>query len=397
MPKRIPLAVSLVLLLGMAAPAWAIPAFARRYEVACHFCHEGFPKLNSMGQRFKERGFRLEKEDEFDFDRWLRSIPADLRATGTRFIFEDAEDGTVGFLKPISAGNVGTRLAYWVDWGLILRSDSLTPPGEDNVELEPVDNAWARVEVLRDTRLYAKAGRFELDLPFSQVRTPNLFSYEIFTATTGFETDTISERQDGLELGGDLPGDLHWSAAVVKGRDSENVDELDLDHTDRFEANVFLRLVKRAGRNRFGAFGYIGRNHLAAPGVSTSENWEDDILRLGVDGSVWASRFNVYGVAMYGRNSNSIATPDQPDGTGEALDFKGGFLQADFHARDDFAITARLNVVNGPFGGTEDHTRTSFYPGVRFFVTDQLRLAFEYGFLNRGRLGHGAVQADIAF
>ena len=51
-----------------------LEAFGRRYEVACHFCHDGFPKLNTMGQRFKERGFRLENEDPFKSSAWIRSV-----------------------------------------------------------------------------------------------------------------------------------------------------------------------------------------------------------------------------------------------------------------------------------------------------------------------------------
>lgn len=398
MTKRLPLAVSLgVLVLGAAAPARAIPAFARRYEVACHFCHEGYPKLNLMGQRFKERGFRLENEGEFDADKWLRSIPVSLRATGTRLLFEDAEDGTFGFFKPIAAGNLGTRASYWVDWGFLVRSDNLTPPGEDNAKFQDVSNAWLRFEVLRGERLYARAGRFELDLPFTQIRTPNLLSYDIYNATTGAETDTIAEDQDGLEIGGRLPGEVHWSAAVVRGHDADFVKDLDLGDTRKFEANVFLRLAVRAGRNRFGTFAYIGRNHLAQPGVSIDPGWKDDILRVGVDGSVWARRFNLYGVAMYGRNSNAIATPQQPAGTGEAQDFSGGFLQADLHARDDLAFTARFNLVSLPDGSGGDETVTSFVPGVRFFIRERFRLAFEYAFFNEGRNGFGAVQADLAF
>jgi hypothetical protein len=50
-------------LLAAAPAAQAIPAFARRYQVACSFCHEGYPKLSSMGERFRERGFRMSQED----------------------------------------------------------------------------------------------------------------------------------------------------------------------------------------------------------------------------------------------------------------------------------------------------------------------------------------------
>jgi hypothetical protein len=394
MSKRFPLAVSLGLMtLGMAAPASAIPAFARRYEVECHFCHEGYPKLNPMGQRFKERGFRMENEQEFDGAKWLAGLPASLRATGTRLVLEDAEDGAFGFFKPIAAGNLGPRVSFWADLGLIVRSETLTPPGGETTDFLGVSNAWARLEVVRGGRLYARAGRIELDLPFTQIRTPNLLSYDIYLASTGAETDTIAEDQDGVEIGGNLPADVHWSAALVRGHDADFVKDLDAGETDRFEANLFLRLAKRVGRHRLGTFAYIGRNHLALPGVSVDPGWKNDILRVGVDGSVWVRRFNLYGVAMYGRNSNAIATVDEPTGTDEEQDFSGGFLQADLHARDYLAITARFNLVSSG----DDETVTSFVPGVRLHVRDRLRLAFEYAFFNEGRPGFGAVQADLAF
>jgi hypothetical protein len=399
MRKRWPLAVSLGLVVfASAAPAQAIPAFARRYQVACHFCHEGYPKLNLMGQRFKERGFRLEKEEGFDAGKWFRSIPLDLRVTGTQLLIEDSDDGTFGFFKPISAGNLGRRLSYWVDWGFIVRSDSLTPPDEENAEFQDVSNAWARIDIASNNRFYVKGGRMELDIPFTQIRTPNLLSYEIYFANTGFESDSIGEDQDGVQIGGDLPSAFYWSAAVVGGRDPDFVDDLDLDEPSKFEANVFLRLAKRWERNRFGAFAYLGRNHLARPGVSLDPNWKNDITRLGLDADLWAQRLNVYGVFMYGSNSNAIATPQQPAGTGEGEHFTGGFLQGDYHASDAFALTARVNLVNQPDGiGGPNTTFTSFVPGVRIFVRDRLRLAFEYSFAGQERSDIGSVQVDLAF
>jgi hypothetical protein len=386
-----------LVLMAMASPALAIPAFARRYEVACHFCHDGFPKLNTMGQRFKERGFRLEREEPFDFDKWARTVPLALRVSASQLLIEESEDGRFAFFKPISAGNLGSRLAYWVDWGIIARNDLLTPPGEDNVETQVVESAWGRVELLTGGRLYLKGGRFELDIPFTQQRTPNLFSYEIFTTNTGAETDSITDRQLGAELGGDLPSSVHWSVAVVKGFTPGEVNDLGNDETDKFEANLFLRLAKRWGRNRVGAFAYVGRNHLAQGGIPLDPDWENDILRVGGDVSFWLQRLNIYGAGMYGRNSNAIATAARPEGLGVEQTFSGGFAQADYHLREWLALTGRVNVVNRPTSDTGDDTFTSFYPGVRVYVRDRFRLAFEYGFNNRGRNGIGAVQADIAF
>jgi len=51
-----------VFMLVMARPATAIPAWARKYEVSCTFCHSAWPSLNSEGRNFKMRGYRLPDE-----------------------------------------------------------------------------------------------------------------------------------------------------------------------------------------------------------------------------------------------------------------------------------------------------------------------------------------------
>ncbi len=41
--------------------AQAIPAFARKYNVACSACHESWPKLNDFGQLFRDNGYRMNR------------------------------------------------------------------------------------------------------------------------------------------------------------------------------------------------------------------------------------------------------------------------------------------------------------------------------------------------
>lgn len=41
------------------APAEAVPAFARKYDVSCNVCHTRQPRLNWFGQRFLENGYQL--------------------------------------------------------------------------------------------------------------------------------------------------------------------------------------------------------------------------------------------------------------------------------------------------------------------------------------------------
>lgn len=379
----------------IAESASAIPAFARRYNVPCYFCHEGFPKLSVIGEEFKERGFRLGQEER-NLTNWLKSVPVSLRAGVNQSFVEDADSVTSGTFKLLSAGNLGRRFSYWIDQTWFAVSE-----GEDHFQRFGTDNAWLRVELIPE-ELYLRGGRIELDLPFTQARTPHLFGYDIYFANTGFESDNIGQHQDGIEVGGFFDDPTRWSVAVVAGRNSAEAERLSAE-ADDFDANVYGRFQHRIGESRAGAFVYLGRNTLAR-GNPEGGNlppliWEDELFRVGADGSLYLGNLNVYGVFMHGRNDNSIADAAHPNGTGETLTFSGGFLQSDFTFRDEISLTARLNVVRRPLGASAlaSETRVSLFPGLKIWFHNQFRLSFELGFQDDDRPTVGAIQALVAF
>ncbi|MEO8501696.1 MAG: hypothetical protein ABI565_12325 [Vicinamibacteria bacterium] len=377
----------------VATDVFAVPAFARRYEVQCTFCHQIFPKLNRMGERFKERGFRLENEDKFEGSAWINSAPVSGRIEGTRYLPEGRDGSNVGYLKVLSAGNLGGKVSYWVD-------DAWVRAGGETTHIKP-DNAWMRADLKPLGKLYAKAGRFELDLPFTQTRTPHLLPYPIYGTNTGLETDSIGAFQEGLELGGEF-GTTHLSAAVVKGRNNQGVVDLakasGIGDPNRFDANLFLRASRRLATSRFGAFAYIGRNDLVARLNATRVGVaKDKIFRIGVDGNVRVSKLHLYGVALYGSNSNSLLSLAQPTGTGQSQGFAGGFLSADYYLFDQVAITARVQTrsVDTP-GSSTRNSLTSFLPGVQVVVW-KLKFSGQVNFSNNGVNRFGAIQVETAF
>lgn len=388
-------AVAFAVVLGALGPdAAAIPAFARRYGAECSYCHQGFPKLSYEGQRFKERGFRMPSEEGFDASKWIASVPIVGRGWINQLLLENVDDSTTGYLKAISAGNLGKRLSYWADDAWLVREKpaNASPSFERISHLKP-NNLWARFELAEAGKLYLKAGRFELELPFTQVRSPHLLSYDIYFTNTGFEVDNIGSYQEGAELGGSISEGWRWSAAVVKGRNNEGYERNSANAGD-FDANVFLRLRRRADRHRFGTFAYIGRNTLAP---SAQVVFENKLQRYGLDADVWVGKLNLYGVYLHGRDSDSQASSSQPRGTNVAQTFDGGFAQADWHARDNLVLSARLNVVQRPTLSGPKRTLTGFFPGARLYLFKHARLAFEYGFLNQDRNSFGAAQAELVF
>src|SRR5690349_15095018 len=56
-PRRLAAVASLVALV-VPASAHALPAFARRFNLACGACHSAVPRLNAFGEAFHENGFK---------------------------------------------------------------------------------------------------------------------------------------------------------------------------------------------------------------------------------------------------------------------------------------------------------------------------------------------------
>ncbi len=377
---------AVLLLVFLAEPVLAIPAFARRYGLPCQYCHDGYPKLSPLGEQFKERGFRMQQET-FTVKEWLKSVPVSLRA-GVRETFVEEGDATAsGSFKVVSAASLGRRFAYWFDQVFAVT--------EDGFDYRGADNAFLRFD-MRPGELYARGGRLELDLPSSQTRSPHVLAYDIYFANTGFESDSIGLYQEGGELGGFMGEETRWSIAVVRGRNSSEAEELS-DRAGRFDANFYGRIAYRKGQSRVGTFGYVGRNVLARVDGGQTLEWEDDLVRLGFDGYAWWRKVNLYGVFLYGRNGNSYADALHPSGSGVAQSLSGGFLQADYHLRDEVAPTLRLSVVRRPSDrvGSSQITYTGIIPGVQIWFKRQIKISFEVGFYNQDRATVGAFQVEV--
>jgi len=60
--RAVTLACALVFIAAIFADiddAYAVPAFARKYDMTCNACHTRQPRLNTFGQRFAENGYQL--------------------------------------------------------------------------------------------------------------------------------------------------------------------------------------------------------------------------------------------------------------------------------------------------------------------------------------------------
>jgi hypothetical protein len=117
-------------LLWGSSSAEAIPAYARKHQVACSLCHSAWPLLNQYGRTFKENGYRLDREPkaaaaepEIEIEERLalalrlpmsfrvQSRPFVKRSTDSRFDMQVVHE----FEFQISDGTAG-NMSYFVNF-----------------------------------------------------------------------------------------------------------------------------------------------------------------------------------------------------------------------------------------------------------------------------------------
>ena len=367
---------------------------------------------------------------------------------GTPGPFVPKTDFQPGLFSIFTAGNFGSDIAFWVD-------DDISVGGA-NGDGGLGDGYLKFVQLgklfkLPEYALALRVGQFELDLPFSQARSWNLSGWDIYdeanigamnslvpqlnqNINNGFAFSTPGQ---GVEIsGGRNYRGYHYSLAAINQNTSGSVapganvspavgifsDSNFKDLYGRFSYRFNLERdpavrneVQAAGPTgphdhtylNLGTFYLYGRSVQRASGVlsdGTTPNVitaREPFYRVGGDFGFNYRTFNVFGVAMYGRDKNLLPfTPlgaTGPTGfvSGVPAHFSGGFVEADYLALPwlmaimrydrvqstaDFlnGIGSQQDSPNANFFSPASTTRNRFTPGVQFLIHANIKASFEY-------------------
>ena len=286
--------LAVVTLLVPAPTGRAIPAFSRKYETSCTTCHNNYPELNDFGLVFKKNGFKFPKDDEtfvkqepvllgskaqkeaFPEAVYPGEIPATIpisfRYTGN-LVYNGAQPGAViangGYVSRtdlfvpntftiISAGSFGPNFSFWID-------DDISAAGTDAGG--GLGDGWLKYNDLGHVchlplnSLNVRFGQFELDLPFTNARTPYLSGYDIFgqialaqglpcgagvtVCGTTNNPFFLGTPQRGIEFGG-YPNNGNPPTFVVVSK--QMVPQTTLKNTARFDPEK-SSIYKRAAQS----------------------------------------------------------------------------------------------------------------------------------------------------
>jgi len=271
------LLTTLGFLLGFVPAAQAVPAFARKHDMACSECHSAWPLLNKVGRTFKENGYRLdrepasaEKKTDLTIDDRLslaKMLPMSMRFQG----------------RPVVKRNTDTRFDMQVIHEFELQiSDSAPKDFSYYSNFEAADDGGWAVELVdiaagwhprEEANVVAGYSRMGFADGYNTFASRRLTQDRPAPNSAGFQSNyRFRDGTPFVTFYGRVKG-LYYSASVGTGRD----DPTGLDLKD-----YFLRAAYDIpGGLSVGAFTLIGERELAA--TATAPLRTQDYRRSGVE------------------------------------------------------------------------------------------------------------------
>jgi hypothetical protein len=299
-----------------ASTAHAVPAFARKYQTSCQTCHVVFPKLNSFGEAFRLRGYRMPGETE----EMVKQPPVSLGAPAYKRLWPKAiwpgeiassvplavnikmadvntsslnDDGSVTHVTSdlqlpqevniFGAGTLGDHVSYFSEITF-----GQNPDGSVEVELEHahlgIDSPFGPEDMF-----HFRVGKiapnvvdgFQEMWISTDAGIDSLFNYNPIGehGGTGLGADEMVPSTialpvlvNGIEAYGIIKHRALWVAGLANG-----IGPSSTDTTGRFDGNAAKDLYARFDYK----FGGMGLDGDTGGRPLSDKNWRDNSLRVG--------------------------------------------------------------------------------------------------------------------
>jgi hypothetical protein len=363
--------------------AQAIPAFARKYGVSCNVCHvPGFPKLNDFGNQFRDQGYQVGSDMDLPTYESITMgyFPVSFRTTVGYQIASVKSDGagvtTGGFgftgLDILSFGILHRDLSFGVVFTPGLGSAAFGTGGSDS-DLEAAYIRVNRLEKYLGVKeeqgrylLNLKVGKFEIDVPFSEKRSPTLNTPFVlyhylpgtpYTATIGgtstssylnSNTFALGDNSPGIELAGITKtsftdGFFRYSLAGLSTNAFSGplCPQSQQCGTGGRNINFYGHMTQSFGGygivtgHRIGVFGLYGNApttvNATCPTCISVGGTNQPFSRVGVDVSLtFDGQWNLFGAFMHGNDSRNLFVW-QGVANAQGASWNGAFVQLDWY------------------------------------------------------------------
>ena len=281
------LVLTFIVVTFLANDIFAIPAFARKYNMTCKTCHSPFPKLKPYGDEFAGNGFVLKDQDAPRYFvetgdpelSLIRDLPLAMRLEGyvtyNQGNTQQSDFTTPVFIKLLSGGAISNSLSYYVYYIL------------ENGERGKIEDAWLMFNNVAGSELDLSLGQFQVCDPlFKRELRLTKDDYYIYKVRPGASNVDLTYDRGimltyGFESGTDLALQVVNGSGIGEGFMGGNFDD------DKYK-NFMGRISQDVGEHvRIGAMGYYGKEAREFNDVTTGINsLENELYMFGGDATI---------------------------------------------------------------------------------------------------------------
>jgi hypothetical protein len=361
-----------IALLALSQAALAIPAFARKYGFNCNMCHVAFPKLNDVGQRFRDNGYQIPGQQGLEKTVFETGIPIALRTTTGYSLYGTGGQSAGGFhlygLDLLAAGVLHKNISFLFVYTPRIDEPAadFTGPGKGGnpAQLAAIESANIVFSNLVPDKLNLRIGRFEPG--FQMLGSKRLYyilqPFEIYNFAGTRNSFDFSSNQIGIEASGRFKPGLKYALGYINGTGAS-------PDNNKFN-DVYLAVSKTFGRGdgqsagqRIGVFGYLGwqptdfTGAIVSPLGDINGQANQSYSRFGGEISLNWKTFNLQGMVFRGVDNRAFNEIDPAIN----YSFWGGALQLDWSALANNRLVGSLmyNWVQPP--GNDSIRRVNAY------------------------------------
>jgi hypothetical protein len=406
-------ALILFVVAATASTAYAVPAFARKYQTSCQTCHIVFPKLNAFGEAFRLRGYRMPGETEEMVKEppvslgapaykklWPRAIwPGEISRTvplAVNIKFADVntsafnDDGTVTSVKNdfqfpqevniFGAGTLGDHVSYLAEVTFGENADSSVSVELEHARLQ-FDSPFGKEDLF-----HFRIGKFAPNVVdgfqemwiATDAAIDSLFAYNPIGVNggTGLAEDvtpapiSLPASVRGIEGYGIIAHRAFWVAGLANGMGPGPNGQFDGNNAK----DVYARFDYK--------FGGMGLDGYTGEATIPDKNWRDNSLRVGVfayrgDGSGIDSPFTAEdGTAQSLQDLHFLRTGVYASAFYQDLNVFGAYV----HGSDSLQLFAN----GGPSGPVFAPTYKAWFTQADYLFYPWLQGTFRYEMLTPG-------------
>lgn len=369
--------------------SFAIPSFARKYNMSCQTCHSPFPKLKAYGDEFAGNGFVLADKEAPRYYvetgdpelSLIRDLPLALRmeafVTYNNKNSEQSDFTTPYNLKFLSGGAIAKDIAYYFYFFFSERG-----------EVSGVEDAFLMFNNLFGSELDLYVGQFQISDPlFKRELRLTFEDYQIYKTNVGYSNANLTyDRGIMLTYGFETGTDIILEVVNGSGIGSANI-------LRNFDNDKYKNVLGRVSQDvsdflRVGAFGYFGKERL------------EDIFS-----NTFTNSFTLFGPDLtlsledkLELNLQYVQRKDtRPTLFSNDIKSKGAFGELIFTPQGDESklyAAALYNWVNSDFDSA-DYESLTFNVG--YMLRRNIRLIGEFTYNTKREFGQAAVGIISAF